>query len=91
MIILGGNGVSYIDEELAYIYDKTDGYCHLCDGKVAWKNYANFGSRGAWEVDHSNPIAAGGTDYYRNLFAAHISCNRSKGAMSSREFRRLLR
>ena len=82
--------MAYTWDEFEYIYDKTDGYCNICDGKLAWRNYGYFGARGGWEVDHSNPTSRGGTDYLRNLFPAHISCNRSKGDLTTREARRYL-
>lgn len=68
----------YLSERLRRIYDKTDGNCHLCRGSLAFSNYGNLGSRGAWEVDHSIPKAKDGTDNLNNLFPAHTSCNRSK-------------
>lgn len=74
-------------ETLRWIFDRTDGDCHICCGKLCFSNYGRFGSRGAWEVEHSNPISRGGTDRLNNLYAAHISCNRSKGAQSSRKAR----
>ena len=70
-------------EQLRQIYDRTSGYCHLCHKKVAFINYGNFGARGAWEVEHSNPQVNGGTHHLNNLFPACISCNRSKGASST--------
>jgi len=82
--------MSYTDEELSYIYDKNNGYCHHCGKKLAFVNYGSFGSRGAWEVDHSHAKAQGGTDYMRNLFPSCISCNRSKGDLHSRQFWRLI-
>ena len=36
------------------------------------------------EVDHSNPRIKGGTDRLSNLYPACVSCNRSKGAASTR-------
>ncbi len=72
--------MGYTDDELNYIYDKTGGYCNWCEKKIAFRNYGRVGERGAWEVDHSNPLALGGTDYLRNLVPACIPCNRSKGA-----------
>jgi len=72
--------------DLRYIFDKTNGYCYHCRKKLAWKNYGVVGVRGAWEVDHSNPRAKGGTDYIRNLIPSCISCNRSKGILSSRKY-----
>lgn len=75
-------------EQLNGIYGRTDGRCHLCGKKIARKNYGLLGNRGAWEVDHSVPRAKGGTDHGNNLYAACMSCNRSKQAGSSRSARR---
>lgn len=79
--------MAYDKETLEYIYRKTDGYCHICKKKLSLKNYARQGYRGAWEVEHSNPKAGGGTDYLRNLFPACINCNREKGAVTTRTAR----
>jgi 5-methylcytosine-specific restriction endonuclease McrA len=76
--------MGYTDEELSYIYDKNNGYCWHCRKKLAFTNYGRYGRKGAWEVDHSNPISKGGTDYFRNLVPACVECNRSKG--DSRRF-----
>lgn len=78
----------YTDEELNYIYDKTGGYCYYCGKKLAFTNYGKPKRRGAWEVDHSNPISRGGTDYYRNLFPSCIPCNRSKRDRTRQQFRK---
>lgn len=69
------------------IYNRTSGKCHICHKKLAFKNYGQHGERGAWEIDHSRPRARGGSDHGNNLFAACISCNRSKQADSSRKTR----
>jgi 5-methylcytosine-specific restriction endonuclease McrA len=79
--------VAYDYETLRRIYDRTDGDCHICCGKLSFRNYANHGSRGAWEVEHSKPRSRGGTGHLNNLYAAHISCNRSKAAQSTRKVR----
>ena len=54
--------------------------------RLSWKNYGRLGRKGAWEVDHSNPLSKGGTDYLRNLVPSCIECNRSKGNLRTREF-----
>ena len=69
------------------IFKKTDGVCHLCRKRLARKNYGKIGARGAWEVEHSNARANGGTDHLNNLYAACISCNRSKGKSNTRAAR----
>ena len=79
--------MAYSDEKLTRIYDRTSGYCHICHKKLSFGNYARYGERGAWEVEHSKPKAHGGTNHGNNLFAACISCNRSKRAGSTRAAR----
>lgn len=69
------------------IYDRTGGYCHLCQTKLAFTNYGRHGEKGAWEIDHSKARALGGSDHGNNLFAACTGCNRSKGALSSKSIR----
>lgn len=59
--------------ELDRIYEATDGRCHLCWEPQKRENYPR-----AWEVDHSRARVNGGSDYFRNLKVACISCNRSK-------------
>ncbi len=77
----------YTNEQLTRIYNRTSGYCHICHKKLAFKNYSESGTRGAWEVDHSNPQVRRGTDRLNNLYPACIDCNRSKGARSTRTAR----
>jgi 5-methylcytosine-specific restriction endonuclease McrA len=74
----------FSDDDLNEIYDRTSGYCHLCHRKLAFTNYGVLGARGAWEVEHSNPQARGGTHMRTNLYAACIPCNRSKGCRSTK-------
>lgn len=76
------------EAQLRAIYDRTEGQCHICRNRLSFRNYGLFGKRGAWEIEHSVAQARGGTDHGNNLFAAHISCNRSKGDCSSRTARR---
>lgn len=74
----------YSDEQLSAIYDRTSGYCHLCHKKLSFNNYGTVGTKGAWEVEHSRPKANGGSNRANNLYPACVSCNRSKGTVSSR-------
>ena len=78
--------MSYTNEKLNIIYDKNNGRCWHCNKKLSFTNYGMIGEKGAWEVDHSNPVSRGGTDYLRNLVPACIGCNRSKGDLTSRKF-----
>jgi hypothetical protein len=75
------------EEERRAVYDATDGYCHICRKKLSFVNYNRPTRRGAWHVDHSNPVANGGTNYLRNLKPACIDCNRDKSAMTTRTAR----
>lgn len=70
------------------VFEKCNRRCHLCGQPMAFSNYGEHGERGAWEIDHSNPRALGGTDHLNNLYAAHTGCNRSKQARSSASVRR---
>jgi 5-methylcytosine-specific restriction endonuclease McrA len=79
--------MKYDQDVLRAIYAKTNGRCHICTRPIALTNYAKHGKRGGWEVDHSVPLARGGTDHLNNLLAAHTSCNRRKKAESSRTAR----
>jgi len=80
--------MAYSKHELDWIYDRTSGYCHICGKKLARKNYGTFDVKGNWEVEHSNAQCNGGTDRACNLFAACISCNRKKGAVTTRTARK---
>jgi 5-methylcytosine-specific restriction endonuclease McrA len=79
--------MGYSDERLEQIFDRTSGYCHICGGRLSFCNYGIFGTRGAWEVEHSVPKCEGGTEHLKNLYAAHISCNRAKRATCTRKAR----
>jgi hypothetical protein len=77
----------YSNEQLSRIYDRTSGYCHICRKKLSFINYGRLGARGAWEVEHSIARANGGSSHRNNLYAACISCNRSKCAGTTRSAR----
>ena len=79
--------MAYDRRDLRKIYDKTSGYCHICHQKMYFTNYASYGERGAWEVDHSRARANNGSSHENNLYGAHIDCNRSKGKASSKSAR----
>ena len=75
-------------KRLRIIYNKTNGYCHICHKKLSFTNHARYSSKGAWEIDHSKPKTKGGSDRVNNLFSACVSCNRSKSAKSTAIARR---
>jgi hypothetical protein len=76
------------EERLNKIFDKTDGYCHLCHKKLAFTNYGINGARGSWHIEHSIPKAKDGTDHLNNLFPACISCNLEKGVRHTKTIRK---
>lgn len=75
------------DNERHRIFKASKGVCHLCRQPVTLQHYNNHGHSQAWHVDHSRPIADGGTHHPNNLRAAHINCNRAKSDMPVGEFR----
>lgn len=79
--------MKYDNKRLNNIYDKTDGYCHLCHKKLAFKNYGVNGTKGAWHVEHSVPKAKGGTNHLNNLYPACIKCNTDKGTYHTKTAR----
>lgn len=79
--------MAYSNEQLNQIYERTNGYCHICRKKLSFRNYYQLGYKGAWEVDHSVAKKRGGTNHSNNLYAACIPCNRGKGVRSSKTMR----
>ena len=79
--------MNYSLDSLRKIYDRTAGRCHLCGKKLSLSNYGSFEKKGSWEIEHSVPRCKGGTNHANNLFPACISCNRSKGVLTSRSAR----
>ena len=78
--------MSYYNDEVNWVYDRTDGYCFYCDIKISFKNYGRVGGRGAWEVDHFIPIVSRGAHQPYNWVPACISCNTEKGNLLPWEF-----
>ncbi|MCI4347205.1 MAG: HNH endonuclease [Thermoplasmata archaeon] len=68
----------YSEDRLDEIFDYGGGECACCEKQLARLNYADLGSRGAWEVDHRVPLSRGGSNNLRNLQPMCISCNRAK-------------
>jgi len=44
---------------------------------IAWGEYGKLSEYG-WEIDHTLPVALGGSEAPANLQALHWKCNRSK-------------
>ena len=79
--------MTYSQQQLNAIFEKTDGQCHICREVIALKKYGILQTLGAWEVDHSVPQAKGGTNRLRNLLPACVHCNRSKQDSSTKTAR----
>jgi 5-methylcytosine-specific restriction endonuclease McrA len=79
--------MKYDNDRLNAIYDKTDGYCHLCHKKLSFTNHGVHGAKGSWHVEHSVPKAKGGTDHLNNLFPACIKCNFEKSTYHTKTVR----
>lgn len=76
------------DELIHAVLSRTHGKCHICHRSVGRRSYARMHSPLGWEFDHSVPRSRGGSDRLNNIYAAHVGCNRSKGANSTRSARR---
>src|SRR6266536_2343120 len=61
----GGEGqlMAYNDDDLNWVYDRSDGTCFYCDKQLAFVNYGIVGARDAWEVDHFIPVASDGAHH----------------------------
>jgi 5-methylcytosine-specific restriction endonuclease McrA len=78
--------MSYNNDDLNDIYERKNGYCYYCQKKLSFQNYGLVGERGAWEVDHFIPLAAGGEDRFENWVPACVPCNTSKRDLLPWEF-----
>ena len=56
----------------ARVFDKANGCCHLCGGKITVAD--------KWDVDHILALALGGADDESNFAPAHRVCHRGKSA-----------
>ncbi|MCK6512131.1 HNH endonuclease [Myxococcota bacterium] len=70
--------MSYNNDELNWVYDRTGGYCFYCGIKLAFVNYGKVGNRGCWEVDHFIPLASNGAHQPYNWVPACVDCNTRK-------------
>lgn len=76
------------DAKVRKAFDRTRGRCHICAGDLVWANRGANGARGAWHLEHSVPLALGGTNHGNNLYVACIDCNIAKGTRSTAAARR---
>lgn len=57
----------------ARVFDKANGCCHLCAGKITASD--------KWDVDHVLALALGGADDESNFAPAHKACHQGKSAV----------
>lgn len=82
--------MAYDEETLEYVFAKTGGHCRYCKKQLSFSNYGQAERRGAWVVDHANPVSRGGTDYLRNLWPACVDCNQEKSDRTAQSYSRSL-
>ena len=80
--------MGFSEELKASIFQKTGGYCYHCGKKLSWNNYGLLNTKGCWEIDHSLPKSKGGTDHLNNMVPSCIPCNRNKGDLTTRQYKR---
>jgi len=78
--------VSYHDDDINEVYDLRKGRCFYCGKQLSFQNYGVVGEKGAWEVDHFIPLAAGGADQPDNWVPACVDCNTRKSDLFPWEF-----
>lgn len=73
---------------IVYLYERDNGRCGLCGGKVSLKR--RWPDLLSPSKDHILPIAKGGDDSRANKQLAHLGCNLKKSAAGGGEQLRLL-
>ena len=68
----------YADEEIEWVYDRTEGTCYYCGKWLSFGNYGVVGAHGAWEVDHFISLYRRGAHQPYNWVAACVDCNTRK-------------
>jgi len=78
--------MSYSDDDINWVYDRSDGTCLYCEKRLSFANYGVVGAHGAWEVDHFIPIRSAGAHQPYNWVAACVECNTLKRDLMPWEF-----
>ncbi|KKK95896.1 hypothetical protein LCGC14_2668220, partial [marine sediment metagenome] len=68
-------------------YARGSYLCYLCELPVNMMDSLNICQSMAPSIDHIIPKVKGGSDYPTNIACAHISCNKSKGNLTLKEFK----
>ncbi len=59
----------------AQIFRDHSGICALCGRKIAHGE--------EWDIDHTTPLALGGSNELENLTPAHVDCHRGRGGKTA--------
>jgi 5-methylcytosine-specific restriction endonuclease McrA len=78
--------MSYTDDDINWVYDRTRGYCLYCGIKLSFQNYGIVGAKGAWEIDHFVPRRSDGAHHPYNWDPACVDCNTTKSDALPWEF-----
>lgn len=68
----------YTKEDIEFIYSLQKGECYFCGQELGTQ-----GEKGAFHIDHLNPIAKGGDNWPNNLCLACEQCNKRKHSHNS--------
>jgi 5-methylcytosine-specific restriction endonuclease McrA len=71
--------MAYTDEEIKWIYDRTDGRCIYCGTRLVFDNYSLLAAQGAWDVNYFIPKLNNGERSRENWVPACITCDTVKG------------
>ena len=78
--------------ELAIIWDKTNGHCHFCGERLIFDNYGKSKFIiGNWYIDHIFPKSKGGKNTKVNYLSICGECNRLKWHRTGKEIQKLVK
>ena len=71
--------MAYTDDELLWVYNRTDGRCIYCGTHLIFENYSLLAERGAWDINYFIPKLNNGARCRENWVPACIACDTIKG------------
>lgn len=80
------------EAQLRKIFGKTNGHCHFCGNKLAFKKRGKKSGKleGYWEVDHVIQRAKGSRSSSENYLPACVGCNRLRWDRPGLKLRKLI-
>ncbi len=78
--------MSYTDEDISWVYDRTGGCCFYCDTRLSFHNHGAVGRKGAGEIGHFIPLSSNGAHQLYNWVPACVDCSTRKGDLLPWEF-----